>query len=175
MIHSLGDYKEGNNNRNIKKVSGNNRAGVHKKTNPKSLGKYVVPKNNNIHNLYNINNINNNNNQSDKNKFHAFAGKGRAVSHVNTNGLKVNKFVVNKPDKNKPSCKIDIRLFNGEVVTATFNLNQTVRDIKNFVEKKSGSHNFTLLEGFPPKPLTDLKKTIEQLSLKGCMITQKIK
>ena len=174
MIHSLGDYKEGNNNKTIKKVPGNNKAGVHKKNNPKSLGKYVVPKNNNIHNLYNINNINNNN-QSDKNKFHAFAGKGRAVSHVNTNGLKVNKFVVNKPDKNKPSCKIDIRLFNGEVVTATFNLNQTVRDIKNFVEKKSGSHNFTLLEGFPPKPLTDLKKTIEQLNLKGCMITQKIK
>ena len=160
MIHSLADYKEdnnceGNNCRQNKNI-------CMKKNNHKSLGKYTIPKITN-------------NNQIEKNKFHAFKGKGRAVSHVNTNGLKVNKYVVNKLDKNKPSCKIDIRLFNGTVVTANFNLNQTIRDIKNFVEKKSGCHNFSLLEGFPPKPLTDLKKTIEQLNLKDCMLTQKIK
>ena len=126
------------------------------------MGKYAIPKNNNT-------------NQTENKQFHAFKGKGRAVSQVNTTGLKVNKYVVNKVDKNKPSCKIDIRLFNGTVVTANFNLNQTIRDIKNFVEKKSGCHNFHLLEGFPPKPLTDLRKTIEELNLKGCMLTQKIK
>ena len=156
MIHSLADYKEEDNGGNNRQ----NRNAVTKKH--KSLGKYVIPKNNNI-------------NQTVNNKFQAFKGKGRAVSQVNTNGLKVNKYVVNKVDKNKPSCKIDIRLFNGTVVTANFNLNQTIRDIKNFVEKKSGCHNFSLLEGFPPKPLTDLKKTIEQLNLKDCMLTQKIK
>ena len=94
---------------------------------------------------------------------------------VNTKGLIVNKYVTNKLDKKKPTCKIDIRLFNGVVVTTTFNLSQTVRDIKNFVEKKSGSHNFSLLEGFPPKPLTELNKTIEQLNLMGVMLTQKVK
>ena len=150
MIHSLADYREDNKNT------------CTKKNNHKSLGKYTIAKVTN-------------NNQNDTNKFHAFRGKGRAVSQVNTNGLKVNKYVVNKVDKNKPSCKIDIRLFNGTVVTANFNLNQTIRDIKNFVEKKSGCHNFHLLEGFPPKPLTDLRKTIEELNLKGCMLTQKIK
>ena len=160
MIHSLADYREdntankGGNNKQSKNITFSN------KYNAKSLGKYKIPKHNN--------------NQSDH-KFHAFIGKGRAISHVNTNGLKVNKYVVNKLDKNKPSCKIDIRLFNGVVVTSNFNLNQTIKDIKNFVEKKSGSHNFSLLEGFPPKPLTELNKTIEQLNLKGCMLTQKIK
>lgn len=164
MIHSLADYKGDNSNQGGK--SGNvNKGANHKKYNVKSLGKYNLPKTTN----------NNNNNPSDKPKFHAFTGKGRTVSQVNTNGLKVNKYVVNKPDKNKPVCKIDIRLFNGVVVSANFNLSQTVRDIKNFVEKKSGCHNFSLLEGFPPKALTDLKKTIEELNLKGCMLTQKVK
>ena len=158
MIHSLADYREDNGGENQRQPNRNINT---KKHNPKSLGKYRIQKNNDI-------------NQNEK-KFHAFTGKGRAVSQVNTNGLKVNKYVVNKLDKNKPSCKIDIRLFNGTVVTATFNLNQNLRDVKNFVEKKSGSHNFHLLEGFPPKPLTELNKTIEQLNLKGVMLTQKVK
>ena len=150
MIHSLADYIGDNDDNKPKHKNKNNH---------KSLGKYSITKANN----------------NEKPNFKAFAGRGRAVSHVNTKGLKVNKYVVNKTDKNKPTCKIDIRLFNGTVVTANFNLNQTVRDIKNFVEKKSGSHNFSLLEGFPPKTLTELNKTIEQLNLKGCMLTQKLK
>ena len=160
MIHSLADYREDNSNKKPSNSKNTNKS-ISLRHDVKSLGKYKVPKNNNT-------------NQTET-KFHAFRGKGRAVSHVNTNGLKVNKFVVNKPDKNKPTCKIDIRLFNGVVITANFNLNQTVKDIKNFVERKSGSHNFSLLEGFPPKALTDLKKTIEELNLKGCMLTQKVK
>ena len=164
MIHSLKDYSEQNNNKGAVgfqfKVQPNSNTSKFNR-NHKSLGKYNVPK------------INNNNNAGAN--FHAFKGKGRAVSQVNTNGLKVNKFVTNKIDKKKPTCKIDIRLFNGTVVTANFNLSQTVRDIKSFVERKSGSHNFSLLEGFPPKPLTELNKTIEQLNLKDCMLTQKVK
>ena len=158
MIHSLADYKHESDDEDDEKPKKKTRKNYN---NHKSLGKYSAP----------LSNINSNNAP----KFQAFKGKGRAVSHVNTNGLKVNKFVVNKTDKNKPTCKIDIRLFNGQVVTANFNLNQTVRDIKNFVEKKSGSHNFSLLEGFPPKVLKELNKTIEQLNLKGCMLTQKLK
>ena len=54
-------------------------------------------------------------------------------------------------------------------------LNQTIKDIKNFVEKKTGCHNFSLVEGFPPKVITKLNSTIEELNLKNCMITQKLK
>ena len=161
MIHTLADYREDNTTKKAENKGQANKKAIPLRHNVKSLGKNIIPKNNN-------------NNQSEP-KFHAFKGKGRAVSQVNTTGLKVNKYVVNKPDKIKPTCKIDIRLFNGVVVTANFNLNQTVRDIKNFVEKKSGSHNFNLLEGFPPKPLSQLNKTIEELKLSGCMLTQKVK
>ena len=61
-----------------------------------------------------------------------------------TEGLKVNKFVQNKPDKNKQQVKIDIRLFNGQVITTNFNSNQTVKDIKNFVERKTINIYFTI-------------------------------
>ena len=151
MIHSLADYSSGNKN-----PSKNIQMNITSKKyqNHKSLGKYPIQKNNN---------------------FHAFKGRGKAVSMVKTEGLKVNKFVQNKPDKNKQIIKIDIRLFNGQVITTNFNSNQTVRDIKTFVERKTACHNFSLIEGFPPKVLNNLSATLEQLNLKNCLITQKLK
>lgn len=94
---------------------------------------------------------------------------------VKTEGLKINKFVQNKTNKNKEIIKINIRLFNGNVITANFNSDQTLRDIKNFVEKKTECHNFSLVEGFPPKVLNNLTATIEQLNIKNSLITQKLK
>ena len=159
MIHSLADYSSGNKN-----PSKNIQMNITSKKyqNHKSLGKYPIQKNNNI-------------NSSEPKKFQAFKGKGKALSMVKTQGLKVNKYIQNKPYKKKEIIKIDIRLFNGEVITTNFNSSQTVRDIKNFVEKKTGCHNFSLVEGFPPKVLNSLNSTIEQLNLKNCLITQKLK
>ena len=159
MIHTLADYsndsninqKQSKQTKNIQMSIGQNQK---RYQNHKSLGKYPMPKNNN---------------------FHAFKGRGKAVSMVKTEGLKINKFVQNKPDKNKQIIKIDIRLFNGQVITTNFNSNQTVKDIKNFVERKTACHNFSLVEGFPPKVLNNLNATLEQLNLKNCLITQKLK
>ena len=161
MIHSLADYSNEKQNENKNSKGGIN---LTHKIYPKhkSLGKYPIPKNNN------------NNNSSDKQKFHAFKGKGKAVSMVKTEGLKVNKFVQNKTDKNKEIIKIDIRLFNGQVITTNFNSNQTLREIKNFVERKTGCHNFSLVEGFPPKVLNNLSATVEQMNLKNSLITQQL-
>ena len=44
-----------------------------------------------------------------------------------------------------------------------------------YVKKISGSNNFILLEGFPPKPLNQLNKTIQELKLDNTTLTQKIK
>lgn len=108
-------------------------------------------------------------------KFQAFVGQGQSLGGVSTQGLKVNANVSSIVDKSKPTCKVNIRLFNGQVVNEEFNLCQTLGDVYKFVEKKSGSSSFDLLEGFPPKPLTDKTKTIEQLKIMGSMLTQKIK
>ena len=107
-------------------------------------------------------------------KFQAFTGLGKSISSVNTEGLHVNKNATSNVDRSKPTCKINIRLFNGEVVSEDFNLNQTLQDVINFVKKKSGSNNFSLLDGFPPRPLTAYNKTIQELDLEGSLLTQKI-
>ena len=65
-------------------------------------------------------------------------------------------------------------MFNGETVCEEFNLSNTVRDIMRFVENASGSHNFSLLDGFPPRPIVQVDKTIEELKLQGSMLTQRI-
>ena len=158
MIHSLADYSSDNKNNTNKNNSkpltfNHNKIQAHK-----SVGKYPLPKNNNINS-----------------NFKAFKGRGKAVSMVKTEGLKINKFVQNKTNKNKEIIKINIRLFNGNVIAANFNSDQTVRDIKTFVEKKTECHNFSLVEGFPPKVLNNLTATIAQLNLKNSLITQKLK
>ena len=107
-------------------------------------------------------------------KFEAFSGKGQSLGSINTQGLKVDKNAVFKVDKSKPTCKVNIRLFNGETVCEEFNLSNTVRDIMRFVENVSGSHNFSLLDGFPPRPIVQVDKTIEELKLQGSMLTQRI-
>ena len=107
-------------------------------------------------------------------KFQAFTGLGKSISSVNTEGLHVNKNATSNVDRSKPTCKVNIRLFNGEVVSEDFNLSQTLQDVINFVKKKSGSNNFSLLDGFPPRPLTGYNKTIQELHLEGSLLTQKI-
>ena len=107
-------------------------------------------------------------------KFQAFTGLGKSISSVNTEGLHVNKNATSNVDRSRPTCKVNIRLFNGEVVSEDFNLNQTLQDVINFVKKKSGSNNFSLLDGFPPRPLTTYNKTIQELHLEGSLLTQKI-
>ena len=107
-------------------------------------------------------------------KFHAFTGVGQSLSSVNTQGLHVDKNACSNVDKSKPTCKVNIRLFNGEVVSEDFNLIQTLQDVINFVKKKSGSNNFSLLDGFPPRPITSYNKTIQELHLEGSLLTQKI-
>ena len=107
-------------------------------------------------------------------KFQAFTGLGKSISSVNTQGLKIDKYATTNVDYTKPTCKVNIRLFNGEVASEDFNLNQTLRDVFNFVKKKSGSNNFSLLDGFPPRPLTDYNKTIQELHLEGSLLTQRI-
>ena len=112
--------------------------------------------------------------EEEKKKFVAFGGSGKIVGYSNVRGLNVNKDIKNVVDIYRPICKISIRLFNGEIIKADFNYTQTLRDIYIYVGKISGSLNFTLLDGFPPRILTDYNKTIGQLKLDNSILTQRI-
>lgn len=112
--------------------------------------------------------------EEDKKKFTAFEGSGKVVGYANIVGLNVNKDVKNIVDIYRPVCKISIRLFNGEIIKADFNYTQTLRDIYFYVGKISGSNNFTLLDGFPPRTLTAYNRTIGELKIENSILTQKI-
>ena len=113
--------------------------------------------------------------KEEEKKFQAFTGTGQLIGNVNTEGLHVYKNVKNVVDQYSPICIFNVRLFNGEIVKCEFNYTQTLRDIYNYIHKISGSNNFYLLEGFPPKPLRDYNKSIGELYLDNTMLTQKIK
>ena len=108
-------------------------------------------------------------------KFVAFTGTGQSLSGININNFKVNENVSNNFfDKNKPSVKINIRLFNGEVVTEEFNLDSNFSLVLDFVRKKTGNGNFSLIRGFPPKPINEINKKISELKLENEMLTQRL-
>ena len=112
--------------------------------------------------------------EKDEKKFIAFGGIGKTIGNVHIEGLNVNKEIKNFVDVFKPVCYIDIRLFNGEILKCNFNYTQTLRDIYYHVRNISGSNDFTLLEGFPPRPLKDYDMTIGQLKLGNTILTQRI-
>lgn len=109
-----------------------------------------------------------------KNKFTAFSGAGTIIGYVNTEGLHVNNQIKNYVDYLMPICIISIRLFNGEIIKAQFNYSQSLRDVYLYVRRISGSNNFILLDGFPPRPLYDYGRTIGELGLQNTVLTQKI-
>ena len=112
--------------------------------------------------------------KKEEKKFTAFGGTGQAIGTVNTEGLNVQTDLKNSINIFKPICTINIRLFNGEIAKGEFNYTQTLRDIYFYVRKISGSNNFTLLDGFPPKPLRDYDRTIGQLKLENTTLTQRL-
>ena len=112
--------------------------------------------------------------ENEKKKFTAFSGSGKLIRNISTQGLHVNKELKNNIDIYQPVCTISIRLFNGEVAKCQFNYSQTLRDIYYHVRRISGSNNFYLLDGFPPRPLRDYDMTIYELRLQNSLLTQKI-
>ena len=110
-------------------------------------------------------------------KFQAFVGGGTSMggSVVTSEGLGINKDVQFHIDPNSPTTKINIRLHTGDSITQEFNLYHSVGDIFAFVTSVApviGS--FQLFEGFPPKPLTNMDKTIEELRLQGTTLIQRL-
>ena len=113
--------------------------------------------------------------KEEEKKFQAFTGAGQLIGNINTQGLHVHKNVKNVVDQYSPICIFNVRLFNGEIVKCEFNYTQTLRDIYYYIREISGSNNFHLLDGFPPKPLREYNKLIGELHLDNTTLTQKIK
>lgn len=89
--------------------------------------------------------------------------------------MEVNKDLKFDVDYNQPTTKINIRLHNGESITPVFNLTHTLRDIRIYVGNVAPVNGtYDLIEGFPPKPLSDDSKTIKELRIEGSTLTQRL-
>ena len=109
----------------------------------------------------------------ERKKYTAFSGIGKLLGASFIEEYKDNE-VKSFIDNKSPSCLISLRLYNGEIIKGQFNYNQTLSDIYFYTKEMSGLNDFALLDGFPPKPLFDLDKTIEELNLENSVLTQKI-
>ena len=106
----------------------------------------------------------------------AYSGAGESLSSTEGVGLEVNK-ETGKPvvDESKPTTSLQIRFHNGERQVVPFNLTHTVSDIHSYVMMAAPvDGSYDLVTGFPPRPLEDPSKTIEEAGLKSAAITQKI-
>lgn len=74
-------------------------------------------------------------------------------------------------DDSKPKTKIQIRFHDGSRKAQEFNEEQTVGDVRAFVQSCVGGQAMTIMGGFPPKPLTDDTATIKAAGLMGAAVT----
>lgn len=77
-------------------------------------------------------------------------------------------------DPARPKTVIQVRLHSGKRERVTLNLHHTVAQLVALVRKLDacGGKPFTLLAGFPPRPVADLSMTIEAAGLQGATVQQ---
>ena len=111
-------------------------------------------------------------------KYVAFSGGGASLGGTTGVGGSVNKDAAGgKPtvDESKPKTNLQIRFHNGERATLTLNMTHTVGDIHAFVMAAAPVEGeYSLVTGFPPKPLSNPGATLESIGLKNAAIIQKI-
>ena len=203
MYHTLSDYRDQNKNysnqpfqtnKNINQKLNNNTLTTMKKgvmVNGSEVyygkGIKVDPHKSSTKKSNPMNNINRLNKKIANNKTNKI-GHNRPVQYVSKEEkkeeVKITKTVVNKRveeseeilvDLNKPHCSISVRMYNGDVIKTEMNCDKKLRDIYSLVKKfgKNRIIDFVLLDGFPPKPLVELDKSIEELGIENSILTQK--
>jgi hypothetical protein len=61
------------------------------------------------------------------------------------------------------------------VINQEFNLVHTLGDIRNYVNMVAPvDGDFQLIEGFPPRPATQMDKTIAELKFQGTTLIQRL-
>ena len=196
MYHTLSDYRDQNRNINqpiqSKNVTNN-------KSNLTSMKKGTMVNGSEVYygkgikvdpskyksNKANINNnakrinkkiMNNNINKIRHNKSIQYVSEEeKVINRTVVVNKRVEKFDENVVDLNKPHCFISVRMYNGTVIRTEFNTDKKLRDVYSFVKKMEQNNiiDFILLDGFPPKPITEFDKTIKDLGIENSMLTQK--
>merc|ERR1712217_598922 len=98
-----------------------------------------------------------------KPSYTAFSGEGNSLGGSSSSAAAVavnSGFASVSVDASKPKGKIRIKFHNGENKTQEFNEDQTVGDLRNFVQACVSGQPMVLMGGFPPNPITDDPQTL---------------
>ncbi|EST05184.1 SEP domain protein [Kalmanozyma brasiliensis GHG001] len=79
-------------------------------------------------------------------------------------------------DADKPTTQLQIRLGDGQRMTARFNTTHTVADLRGYINAANpgmSSRDYVLNSSFPPKPLTDESQTLQDAGLLNAVVIQK--
>ncbi|OEL22190.1 Plant UBX domain-containing protein 4 [Dichanthelium oligosanthes] len=78
-------------------------------------------------------------------------------------------------DDSLPSTSLQIRFADGSRLVARFNMSHTISDVRAFIDAtRPEASEYTLQAGFPPKPLEDATKTIEEAGVANSVIIQSV-
>jgi UBX domain-containing protein 1 len=78
-------------------------------------------------------------------------------------------------DDSLPSTSLQIRFADGSRLVARFNTSHTISDVRAFIDAtRPEASEYTLQAGFPPKPLEDATKTIEEAGVANSVIIQSV-
>ncbi|KAL6873454.1 hypothetical protein ACP4OV_013536 [Aristida adscensionis] len=78
-------------------------------------------------------------------------------------------------DDSLPSTSLQIRFADGSRMVARFNTSHTIGDVRTYIDAtRPEASDYTLQAGFPPKPLDDVTKTIEEAGVASSVIIQKV-
>ncbi|GAC97461.1 hypothetical protein PHSY_005047 [Pseudozyma hubeiensis SY62] len=81
-----------------------------------------------------------------------------------------------KVDTDKPTTQLQVRLGDGQRMTARFNTHHTIADLRSYINAANpgmSTRSYVLTSSFPPKPLTDESQTLEQAGLLNAVVIQK--
>lgn len=112
-------------------------------------------------------------------KYISFSGAGTGMGEeVKSTGGAVNTAATGgKPvvDASKPTTQIQFRFHNGQRATLEVNTDHKVSDLHNYIAVVAPvDGSYQLINGFPPKPLTNPNATIQEAGLLKASITQKL-
>ena len=102
-----------------------------------------------------------------------FAGAGQTLGGSSGAQLLTTQASVHI-DESRPSLTLSVRFGNGQRTNQTFNDDHTIEDLYGFVEASTGTRNFHLMRGFPPKVLPKSSNTLKAAGLSGDSLVQKL-
>lgn len=110
-------------------------------------------------------------------RYVAFSGEGMSVDRVSSQPIQPVNTSLSEPnvDPTQPTTNIQIRFHNGQRKSLTVNRTMRVSELYEYVMLAAPvDGSFSLVAGFPPKPVDNPSATISEAGLENSQVIQRI-